>query len=103
MSRLSYRLLILGFSGFLAACAIGPRPAEVGTKDASKSFSTVVVEAAHGGKDNGAYRKLGGDEKITKLEVDTPLARKMHYSALRIVMACSAHVFVPPVERVGIE
>jgi len=64
MSRLSYRLLILGFSGFLAACATGPRPAEVGTKDTSKSFSTVVVDAGHGGKDNGDYRKFGGAEKI---------------------------------------
>src|SRR2546429_422301 len=55
MYRLSYRLLILGFSGFLAACALGPRPAEVGTKDTSRSFRTVVVDAGHGGKDNGAY------------------------------------------------
>src|SRR5881392_1436890 len=103
MFRLSYRFLILGFSGFLAACAIGPRPAEVGTKDTSKSFSTVVVDAGHGGKDNGAYRKFGGAEKIATLDVATRLARKLRESDLRIVMTRSTDVFIPLEERVAIE
>src|SRR5213082_1080231 len=103
MSRLSYRLLILGFSGFLAACAIGPRPAEVGTKDTSKSFSTVVVDAGHGGKDNGAYRKFGGAEKIATLDVATRLARKLRESDLKIVMTRSTDVFIPLEQRVAIE
>ena len=103
MYRLSYRLLILGFSGFLAACAIGPRPAEVGTKDTSKSFSTVVVDAGHGGKDNGAYRKFGGAEKIATLDVATRLARKLRESDLKIVMTRSTDVFIPLEQRVAIE
>src|SRR5437763_15009424 len=103
MSRLSYRLLILGFSGFLAACAIGPRPAEVGTKDTSKSFSTVVVDAGHGGKDNGAYRKFGGAEKVATLDVAKRLSRKLRESDLKIVMTRSSDVFIPLEERVAIE
>src|SRR5438445_6809172 len=95
MFRLSYRLLILGFSGFLAACAIGPRPAEVGTKDTSKSFSTVVVDAGHGGKDNGAYRKFGGAEKIATLDVATRLARKLRESQINTVMTRSSAAFIP--------
>ena len=103
MYRLSYRLLILGFSGFLAACAIGPRPAEVGTKDTSRSFRTVVVDAGHGGKDNGAYRKFGGAEKIATLDVATRLARKLRESDLKIVMTRSTDVFIPLEQRVAIE
>src|SRR5438094_3893489 len=103
MYRLSYRLLILGFSGFLAACALGPRPAEVGTKDTSRSFRTVVVDAGHGGKDNGAYRKFGGAEKIATLDVATRLARKLRESDLKIVMTRSTDVFIPLEQRVAIE
>src|SRR5438874_13180018 len=103
MYRLSYRLLILGFSGFLAACAIGPRPAEVGAKDTSRSFRTVVVDAGHGGKDNGAYRKFGGAEKIATLDVAERLARKLRESDLKIVMTRSTDVFIPLEQRVAIE
>src|SRR6266851_10047706 len=103
MSRLSYRLLILGFSGFLAACVTGPRPTEVGIRDTSKSFSTVVVDAGHGGKDNGAYRKFGGAEKIATLDVAKRLARKLHESDLKIVMTRSTDVFIPLEQRVAIE
>src|SRR6266516_3910391 len=103
MSRLSYRFLILGFSGFLAACATGPRPSEVGTKDTSKSFATVVVDAGHGGKDNGAYRKFGGAEKIATLDVAKRLARKLRESDLKIVMTRSTDVFIPLDQRVAIE
>src|SRR2546429_7358039 len=103
MSRLSYRLLILGFSGFLAACAIGPRPAEVGTKDTSRSFRAVVVDAGHGGKDNGAYRKFGGAEKIATLDVANRVSRKLRESQLHVVMTRSSDVFIPLEERVAIE
>src|SRR5213595_2965940 len=103
MSRLSYRFLILGFSGFLAACATGPRPSEVGTKDTSKSFGTVVVDAGHGGKDNGAYRKFGGAEKIATLDVANRVSRKLRESQLHVVMTRSSDVFIPLEERVAIE
>src|SRR6266568_9444209 len=103
MPRLSYRFLILGFSGFLAACATGPGPSEVVTKDTSKSFGTVVVDAGHGGKDNGAYRKFGGAEKIATLDVAKRLARKLRESDLEIVMTRSTDVFIPLDQRVAIE
>src|SRR5947208_14645791 len=103
MYRLSYLLLILGFSAFLATCARGPRPAEVGTKDTSRSLRTVVVDAGHGGKDNGAYRKFGGAEKIATLDVATRLARKLRESDLKIVMTRSTDVFIPLEQRVAIE
>src|SRR6184192_4634584 len=103
MSRLSFRLLLLVLSGFLGACATGRGPAETGTKDTSKSFSTVVVDAGHGGKDNGAYRKFGGAEKIANLDVAKRLSRKLRESQLKIVMTRSTDVFIPLEERVAIE
>src|SRR2546430_4482685 len=103
MYRLSFRLLVIGLSGLLAACATGPRPAESGTKDTSKSFRTVVVDAGHGGKDNGAYRKFGGAEKIANLDVAKRLSRKLRESELKIVMTRSTDVFIPLEQRVEIE
>jgi N-acetylmuramoyl-L-alanine amidase len=103
MSRLRCRLLLLVFSGLLGACATGRRPSEPVAKDTSKSFSTVVVDAGHGGKDNGAYRKFGGAEKIATLDVATRLARKLRESDLKIVMTRSTDVFIPLEERVAIE
>src|SRR5437899_3333637 len=103
MSRLNFRLLLLVLSGFLGACATGRGPSETGTKDTSKSFSTIVVDAGHGGKDNGAYRKFGGAEKIATLDVAKRLSRKLRESDLEIVMTRSTDVFIPLDERVAIE
>src|SRR5260370_22519803 len=103
MARTSCRLLPIVSSGFLAACATGPRPTEVGTRDTSKSFNTVVVDAGHGGKDNGAYRKFGGAEKIATLDVAKRLSRKLRESDLKIVMTRSTDVFIPLEQRVAIE
>jgi len=103
MSRLSCRLLLLVLSGFLAACATGPGPVEMGTRDTSKSFGTVVVDAGHGGKDNGAYRRFGGAEKIATLDVAKRLSRKLRESDLNIVMTRSTDVFIPLEQRVAIE
>src|SRR6266403_3718435 len=103
MSRLTYRILVLGASGLLAACATGPRPTEVGTVDTSKSFKTVVVDAGHGGKDNGAYRRYGGAEKIATLDVAKRLERKLRESQLKTVMTRSTDVFISLDQRVAIE
>jgi N-acetylmuramoyl-L-alanine amidase len=103
MSRLSCRLLLLVFSGFLAACAIVRGPSEPVAKDTSTSFRTVVVDAGHGGKDNGAYRKFGGAEKIATLDVANRLARKLRESQLKTVMTRSTDVFIPLDQRVAIE
>ena len=103
MSSLSCRLVLCVFSGLLAACATGPRVTELATKDTSRSFGTVVVDAGHGGKDNGAYRRFGGAEKIATLDVAKRLERKLHESQIKTVMTRSTDVFIPLDERVAIE
>jgi N-acetylmuramoyl-L-alanine amidase len=101
MFRSSYRLLVLALAGVLIACATGPRVAV--EKNTSKTFTTVVVDAGHGGKDNGAYRKFGGAEKIATLDVARRLERKLRESELRTVMTRTSDVFISLDERVAIE
>src|SRR6266700_667706 len=98
--RLIRRSLAFALPGLLAACATAP----VGvTKNTSKTFNTVVVDAGHGGKDNGAYRRFGGTEKIATLDVAKRLERKLHESQLKTVMTRSTDVFISLDQRVAIE
>src|SRR5947199_3189855 len=91
--------LAIGLVAVLAACATAPKAA----KNTSKTFATVVVDAGHGGKDNGAYRRFGGAEKIATLDVAQRLDRKLRESQLKTVMTRSSDVFIPLDERVAIE
>src|SRR5881275_381901 len=99
MPRLISRALAIGFLALLAACATAPKAA----KNTSKTFTTVVVDAGHGGKDNGAYRRFGGAEKIATLDVAQRLNSKLRESQLKTVMTRSSDVFIPLDERVTIE
>jgi N-acetylmuramoyl-L-alanine amidase len=103
MFQFSCRFSLLALSALLVACATGRGPTEAGSKDTSKSFNTVVVDAGHGGKDNGAYRKFGGAEKIATLDVAKRLSRKLRESDFKIVMTRSSDVFIPLEQRVAIE
>ena len=100
MPRLIYRALALSFLVSLAACTTVPTTA---MKDTSKTFNTVVVDAGHGGKDNGAYRRYGGAEKIATLDVAKRLDRKLRDSQLKTVLTRSSDVFIPLDERVAVE
>lgn len=95
---------ILGFTlpCLLGACATAPTGA-IKTKDTSKTFGTVVVDAGHGGKDNGAYRRFGGAEKIATLDVAKRLNQKLRESQLKTVMTRSSDVFISLDQRVSIE
>src|SRR6266513_77842 len=99
MPRLSSRSLAVGLCAFLGACATAPKV----TKNTSKTFSTVVVDAGHGGKDNGAYRRFGGAEKIATLDVAQRLNRKLRESDMQTVMTRSSDVFISLDQRVAIE
>jgi N-acetylmuramoyl-L-alanine amidase len=100
MSRLVNRIVAIGFVALLPACA-SMRHAAV--KNTSKTFSTVVVDAGHGGKDSGAYRRYGPPEKLVTLDVAERLNRKLRESQLKTVMTRSSDIFIPLDERVTIE
>jgi N-acetylmuramoyl-L-alanine amidase len=93
--------LLLGFAAciLLSSCGSGPQKR---VKDTSHSFTTVVVDAGHGGKDNGAFRRFGGAEKNATLDVATRLAAKLRESQFRVVMTRSSDAFIELDERAAI-
>jgi N-acetylmuramoyl-L-alanine amidase len=100
MPRLVNRIVTVGLLALLPACA-SMRTAKV--KNTTKTFSTVVVDAGHGGKDSGAYRRYGPPEKLVTLDVAQRLNSKLRESQLKTVMTRSSDVFIPLDERVNIE
>src|SRR5213592_3392600 len=100
MSRSVNRIVTIGLVALLPACASMRTRA---VKNTSKTFSSVVVDAGHGGKDSGAYRRYGPPEKLVTLDVAERLNRKLRESQLKTVMTRSSDVFIPLDERVNIE
>ena len=100
MSGFLNRIVTIGFVALLPACA-SMRHAAV--KNTSKTFSTVVVDAGHGGKDSGAYRRYGPPEKMVALDVAQRLNRKLRESQLKTVMTRDSDVFIPLNDRVAVE
>jgi N-acetylmuramoyl-L-alanine amidase len=86
---------------FLAGCKTVPPPQAL--KNTSRSFTSVVVDAGHGGRDSGAYRRFGPPEKVVTLDVATRLSRKLRDSQLNVVMTRTNDVFIPLDTRVDIE
>jgi N-acetylmuramoyl-L-alanine amidase len=95
MSRLLRFTFAFGLAGFLAGCGTV-------TKNTSHTFNTVTVDAGHGGKDSGAYRRLGPPEKTVALDVARRVDRKLRESQLQTVMTRSGDIFVPLDQRVAI-
>lgn len=102
MRQLVRGIFAIIVTALLGACATAPTGVTK-VKDTSKTFGTVVVDAGHGGKDAGAYRRFGGAEKIATLDVAKRLERKLRESQLRTVMTRSSDVFIPLDQRVSIE
>jgi N-acetylmuramoyl-L-alanine amidase len=100
MPRLVSRIVILAFVASLAACST-VRTSNV--KNTSKTFNTVVVDAGHGGKDSGAYRRYGPPEKMVALDVAQRLGKKLRESQIKTVMTRDSDVFIPLNDRVAIE
>jgi N-acetylmuramoyl-L-alanine amidase len=74
-----------------------------GVKNTSKTFTTVVVDAGHGGKDSGAVRRSGPPEKHVALDVAQRLEHKLRESQIKTVMTRDSDVFIPLNDRVAIE
>ena len=100
MPRLAIRIITLAFVASLGACST-VRTSSV--KNTSKTFSTVVVDAGHGGKDSGAYRRYGPPEKLVALDVAQRLEKKLRESQIQTVMTRDSDIFIPLNDRVAIE
>jgi N-acetylmuramoyl-L-alanine amidase len=100
MPRQVTRLITIAFFASLTGCATVTTTA---VKNTTKSFNTVVVDAGHGGKDSGAYRRYGPPEKMIALDVAQRLNRKLRESQLKTVMTRNSDVFIELNDRVAIE
>jgi len=87
---------------FLAGCGTVSPPQQQ-LKNTSRSFTTIVVDAGHGGRDSGAYRRYGPPEKTVTLDVATRLSRKLRESQFNVVMTRTNDVFISLDTRVDIE
>src|SRR5215475_1190050 len=100
MPRQVIRLVTIAFGFLLAACGTVTTTA---VKNTTKIFNTVVVDAGHGGKDSGAYRRYGPPEKMIALDVAQRLNRKLRESQLKTVMTRDSDVFIELNDRVAVE
>src|SRR3954471_9499719 len=98
--NIGLRVLLAAGAGLLLVSCGGATGINV--KDTTRTFTTVVVDAGHGGKDNGAFRRFGGAEKNATLDVAPRLATKLRESQFRVVMTRSDDVFIPLDERAAV-
>ncbi len=91
----SIAALSLAAALFLGGCAT------VAT-NTSHTFETVVVDAGHGGKDSGAWRRHGPPEKAVALDVALRVDRKLRESQLRTVLTRANDTFIPLDNRVAL-
>ena len=66
-----------------------------GVRDTSRSFSAVVIDAGHGGHDNGASTRYSGSEKDATLDVAMRLQPKIRAAGFRTVMTRADDTFIP--------
>src|SRR5256885_1637902 len=99
MPRFLSVISLCALAVLLSSCGTGPRNL---VKDTARTFTAVVVDGGHGGKDNGAFRRFGGAEKNATLDVATRLAAKLRESQFRVVMTRSSDVFIPLDDRASI-
>jgi N-acetylmuramoyl-L-alanine amidase len=69
---------------------------------ASRNYSTVVIDAGHGGFDRGGIPGQRVPEKDMALDVAQRLAKKLRAAGFRVVMTRDSDVFVTLGERVRI-
>jgi N-acetylmuramoyl-L-alanine amidase len=87
------------------ALAVTLAPSMAGTAPADPPvdrFDTVVVDAGHGGEDEGARGPRGTLEKDLVLAVSKGLARRLEARGLRVVLTRQRDVFVPLEQRTAI-
>ena len=75
-------------------------PASVSS--AGRKFSTVVIDAGHGGFDRGGIPRQRVAEKVMTLDVAQRLQKRLRQAGYRVVMTRDSDVFIPLGERVRI-
>jgi N-acetylmuramoyl-L-alanine amidase len=98
--RASKRARFSSFCAALVLLLVGFIPGPL--LAASRSFSTVVIDAGHGGFDRGGIPGQRVAEKVMALDVAQRLARQLRRAGYRVVMTRDSDVFVTLGNRVRI-
>ena len=69
---------------------------------AGREFSTVVIDAGHGGFDRGGIPGQRVPEKVMALDVAQRLEKRLQQAGYRVIMTRDSDVFIPLGERVRI-
>ena len=99
-SRSILAMAVCAVALFLVGCAT--ETAGVPVRNTSRTFNTVVIDAGHGGRDSGAYKKGGIPEKVAALDVARQLDRKLREAGFQTVLTRKGDCFVELNERVAI-
>jgi N-acetylmuramoyl-L-alanine amidase len=75
---------------------------ETPSKDTSRTFKTVVIDAGHGGHDSGARSRSGGQEKNNTLSVALKLDSKLRAAGFQTVLTRKGDYFVTLDQRANI-
>jgi N-acetylmuramoyl-L-alanine amidase len=86
-------------AALLGSLAAGLAPALAANESAPERFTTVVVDAGHGGEDHGARGPEGLLEKDLVLDLARRVAKRLAAQGLSVVMTRDADRFVPLDER----
>lgn len=86
----------------LAALLPGCAAPGVRVKDTTRTFTTVVIDAGHGGHDPGAVSRYGGREKNHALSVAHKLQPKLAGAGFKTVMTRSSDRFIELNDRARI-
>src|SRR5262245_41733270 len=94
-----WRVSLVNLCGVVVALlALSPAPASA----VSRRFSTVVIDAGHGGFDRGGIPGQRVSEKIMALDVAQRLLGQLRRAGYHVIMTRDSDVFVPLGERVRI-
>lgn len=97
--RARARVSLLNFFAVaLALLVLLPAPAW----SASRKFSTVVIDAGHGGFDRGGIPRQRVAEKVMTLDVAQRLQKRLRQAGYRVVMTRDSDVFISLGERVRV-
>ena len=91
-----------GPAATLLAALVLVAPASADAPPAVDRFDTVVIDAGHGGEDEGAKGLRGALEKDVVLDVATRLATRLRGRGLRVVLTRDKDHFVPLERRTAI-
>jgi len=97
-ARILSRFALVALAMLLGACASGT----VRVKDTSRTFTTVVIDAGHGGSAPGATSRWGGTEKAATLNVARKLEPRLRAAGFKTVVTRTRDVDVSLEQRARI-